>query len=295
MTGPADLQGRTARHAPGGRVARQERSGVDGQLSPTPQLPEPAGKQRYWFTIRTLLRTRIVAGLLTVLPIWLTYVLARFIFDPAFNVMKSTTVPVATRLTELLRKSPSPFISWVLKYYEAWIVPTVAILLTLFLLYCLGLISANVFGRRIIASIESVFERLPMIKTVYRSIKQITVAIGDFQSMHFQRVVLIDFPSRGLKRIAFLTSVMTDANTHRPIATVFVPYTPYLVTGFMQLVPLEEVWETNWTVEQAVKWVMSGGIIHPSTLTFDQQRPIRWEEDARAETSGAAPLRSSKG
>jgi uncharacterized membrane protein len=255
----------------------------------------PAGESRLWFSFRTLLRTRIVAGLLTVLPIWLTYVLVRFIFDPAFNVMKSTTVPVATKLTELLRKSPNPLISWVLEIYSPWVVPTVAVLLTLFLLYCLGLFSANVFGRRIIDSIESVFERLPMIKTLYRSIKQITVAIGDFQSMHFQRVVLIDFPSPGMKRVAFLTSVMTDAETGRRIATVFVPYTPYLVTGFMQLVPLDEVWETNWSVEQAVKWIMSGGIIHPSTLTFDQQRPIRWEDDAaRADATGTAPVGSKK-
>lgn len=259
---------------------------MDGQFSPTPPIPEPTGRRRFWFTFRTLLRTRIVAGLLTVVPIWLTYVLVRFIFDPAFNVMKSTTVPVATKLTELLRKNPNSLISWVLEYYDPWIVPIVALLLTLFLLYCLGLFSANVFGRRIIASIESVFERLPMIKSVYRSIKQITVAIGGFQSLHFQRVVLIDFPSRGLKRVAFLTSVMTDQDTGRRIATVFVPYTPYLVTGFMQLVPLDEVWETNWSVEQAVKWIMSGGIIHPPTLTYDQQRPIRWDDHAgRAESA----------
>lgn len=259
---------------------------MDGQLSLTPQQPQPVERQRFWFAIRNLLRTRIVAGLLTVLPIWLTYVLVRFIFDPAFNVMKSTTVPVATKLTELLKRSPNPLISWVLENYDPWIVPTVAILLTLFLLYCLGLFSANVFGRRIIDSIENGLGRLPMIKTVYRSIKQITVAVGDFQSMHFQRVVLIDFPSRGLKRIAFLTSVMTDADTGRRIATVFVPYTPYLVTGFMQLVPLDEVSETNWTVEQAVKWIMSGGIIHPSTLTFDRPPPVRWEEETPAAPGG---------
>ncbi len=268
---------------------------MDRQLSTIPPEPPPTGRTRFWFTFRTLLRTRIVAGLLTVLPIWLTYVLVRFIFDPALNVMQSTTVPVATKLKALLQTSPNPLISWFLSAYDPWIVPIVAILLTLFLLYCLGLVSANVFGRRIIVSIESVFERLPMIKTLYRSIKQITTAVGDFQSMHFQRVVLIDFPSPGLKRVAFLTSVMSDRDTGRHIATVFVPYTPYLVTGFMQLVPLDEVWETNWTVEQAVKWIMSGGIIHPPSVTFDQRRPIRWEDHvAEAETAEAPPVRKRK-
>ena len=159
-----------------------------------------------------------------------------------------------------------------------WLVPFLAVLLTLFILYVLGLFTANVFGRRMIAGVERIFERLPLVKTIYKSIKQMVVAIGGFQGMHFQRVVLIDFPAPGYKRVAFLTSVMTDQDTGRRIASIFIPYTPYLTTGYMQLVPLEDVSETDWTVEQAVKWVMSGGLIHPDLLPFDRVHPVRWEE-----------------
>ena len=119
-----------------------------------------------------------------------------------------------------------------------WLVPVLAVLLTLFLLYVLGFFTANVFGRRIIARVERLFERVPLVKTVYKSIKQIVLAIGGFQSMHFQRVVLIEFPAPGYKRVAFLTSVMDDRDTGRRIASIFIPYTPYLTTGYDAVVPL---------------------------------------------------------
>lgn len=254
---------------------------MSDQIPPSPDVPSAPPRtepRRLWPTLRALLQTRIVAGLVTVIPIWITYEIVRFVFNFAFNTMKSATEPMARRLADILQKSPDPLISWVVQYYERWIVPVLAVLLTLFLLYCLGLFGANVFGRRIISSVERVFERLPLIKTVYKSIKQIVVAIGGFQSMQFQGVVLIDFPSPGMKRIAFLTSVMTDRDTGRKIASIFIPYTPYLTTGYMQIVPLDDVSETNWTVEEAVKWVMSGGIIHPPTLPFDRVHPVNLEK-----------------
>ena len=102
---------------------------------------------------------------------------------------------------------------------------------------------------------------------------------------HGDTVVLLpQFTTKGYiaaaakHRVAFLTSVMSDQSTGRKIGSIFIPYTPYLTTGYLQLVPLEWVTETNWTVEEAVKWVMSGGIIHPESMLFDQAPPVRWEE-----------------
>ncbi len=292
------------------------------------QPAAPTTHRRLWPTVRAVLRTRVVAGLLLVVPIWVTWVVVKFVFD----AMRSATEPIAwwfaQRLqqgaapvslppdyklelqgkvvrdvvTELVKRSSDTQLSpadktlvveeMVRKLNYAldqipdasagvlsqstltWLVPFLAVLLTLFMLYCLGLFTANVFGRRIISSVERVFGRLPLVKTVYKSIKQIVEAIGGFQSMHFQRVVLIEFPEPGYKRVAFLTSVMEDRDTGRKIASIFIPYTPYLTTGYMQLVPLENVSETNWTVEQAAKWVMSGGLLSPPTVPFDKLHPV---------------------
>jgi uncharacterized membrane protein len=235
------------------------------------QPAAPAEPRRLWPAIRALLRTRVVAGLLMVIPIWVTWVIVKFVFD----MMKAATEPLAKKVADAVIRANKDLVPQKVQDYLEWIVPLLAVLLTLFLLYLLGMLTANVFGRRIIASIESVFERLPLVKTLYKSIKQIVGAIGGFQSMHFQRVVLIDFPAPGYKRVAFLTSVMEDRDTGRRIASIFIPYTPYLTTGYMQLVPLEEVSETNWTVEEAVKWVMSGGILSPPTVAFDKKRPVK--------------------
>lgn len=259
--------------------------------NPAPRPPRPQGR-RLWPTVRALLRTRIVAGLVTVIPIWITYEIVRFVFNFAFHTMKSATEPLAIWLAQTLRESPNPRIAWVVSLLhppaatqpgvppeESWLVSILAILLTLFLLYCLGLFGANVFGSRIIAWVDGIFERVPLIKTVYRSIKQIVLAIGGPQSMQFKRVVLVDFPGPGMKRVAFISSVMTDQDTGRKIASIFIPYTPYLTTGYMALVPLEDVSETDWSVEDAVKWVVSGGIVHPATLPFDKLHPVRWDEN----------------
>jgi uncharacterized membrane protein len=154
-----------------------------------------------------------------------------------------------------------------------------AVLLTLTFLYMLGLLTANVFGRRMIRAIEHLFERVPLVKTIYKSTKSIVMTFGGGHSTGFQRVVLIDFPQPGMKRVAFLTSVMTDRDTGRKLANIFIPYTPYLTTGYIQIVPLEAVSEANWTVEEAVKMIMSGGILSPSTVTFDRKQPVKWSPD----------------
>jgi uncharacterized membrane protein len=181
--------------------------------------------------------------------------------------------------------------------YKEWIVPLVAVLLTLFILYVLGLLTANVFGRRLIHLFERFFTKLPLVKTVYSSTKQIVMAFGGGQSMHFQRVVLVEFPHPGMKCIAFLTSVMEDSDTGRKMANVFIATTPNPTTGYMQIVPLERVSETSWTMEEAVKLLMSGGIVSPPSVNFDKIHPVRWPPAPSADAvsgDGAKVVKTKK-
>jgi uncharacterized membrane protein len=94
--------------------------------------------------------------------------------------------------------------------------------------------------------------------------------------MQFHKVVLIEFPRPGMKCIGFLTSVIEDVDTGRKMATVFISTTPNPTTGYMEIVPLEEVSETGWTVEEAVKLLMSGGILSPPKVPFDRIHPVKW-------------------
>lgn len=244
------------------------------------------GLSRIRPTIPGLLRTRIVAGLLVIIPIWLTWVAVKFVFD----LMTSATEPLAVEVSETLTKRSKDLkilpeqLETYLDYIK-WAEPLIAVLLTLFFLYVLGLLTANVFGRRIIHAAENIVEKLPLVKTIYRSTKQIVTTLGGGQAMEFQRVVLVEFPRPGMKCIGFLTAVMKDMDTGRDMASIFISTTPNPTTGYMQIVPLEEVSETNWTVEEAVKLLMSGGILSPPTVAFDRIHPVQWKKKNNAKGS----------
>jgi len=239
-----------------------------------PSSPKPRSEpRRLWPTVRVLLRTRIVAGLLTVIPIWVTWVVAKFVFD----TMKSATQPLAQWIAGVVLEANEDLVPERVAEYVDWGVPILAFLLTLFLLYFLGFLTASVFGRRLILLIERIFGKVPLVKTIYRSTKQIVMTLGGSQSMNFQRVVLIEFPRPGMKCIGFLTAVLEDIDTGRKMATVFISTTPNPTTGYMQIVPLEEVSETGWTVEEAVKLLMSGGILSPPKVPFDKIHPVQLE------------------
>ena len=227
--------------------------------------------RRLWPLARTLLRTRIVAGLLTVIPIWVTYFVVKFLFDRIRPVMDLLTKPVAEMLVDYNKN----LLPGEAEKYSGYIVLAVSIVLMLFLLYLLGLFSANVFGARFLRWLDGMFGKLPLVKTIYSSTKQIVVTVGGGQSTYFQRVVLVEYPRPGMKVIGFLTSVTTDADTGRKIAAIFIASTPTCSTGYMQLVPLEEVSETGWTVEEAVKAVMSGGLVMPLEVRFDRVHPVK--------------------
>lgn len=306
--------------------------------NPSP-LESPARRRSSVLSaMRALLRTRMVAGLLTVIPIWVTWVVASFVFDS----MKSATEPVAwwfanrvqqeTKtvplpqerklevqrelieqvVTDLVARSTSAAeipddekrivvdeivrkMSYVIdevpeapagllnERYLVWIVPLLAVLFTLFLLYALGLLTASVFGRRMIMLVERLFQKVPLVKQVYGSTKQVVLTLGggEMHAAKFKRVVLVEFPHPGMKCIAFLTAVMKDADTGRPMASIFIATTPNPTTGYMQIVPLQDVSETDWTVEDAVKLLMSGGILSPATVRFDKIHPVRWEKEER--------------
>jgi uncharacterized membrane protein len=235
-------------------------------------LPYGTPHRRLWRGIWALLRTRIAAGLLTVIPIWVTWVVIKFVFD----LMRSATQPIVEGAAGVVLEQNQGIVPARVQDYVDWIVPLLAVGLTLFLLYVLGLLTANVFGRRLIVAMEMLLHRLPLVKTIYRSTKQVVVTLGGGDSPGFQRVVLVEFPRPGMKCIGFLTAVMTDVDTGRRMASIFISTTPNPTTGYMQIVPLDEVSETNWTVEEAVKPLMSGGVLSPPTVAFDRIHPVRF-------------------
>jgi len=262
---------------------------------PTDLPAEPARTRRnpIWATLKALFRTRITAGLLVVLPIWITYLLVTFLF----GVMRDASQWVV----ELVLRSQriEAFMNHIGVEWKAlgslaelpvgwrWGISIFSVFLTIFALYAIGLFTANIFGRRIIETVERFLERVPLVKTVYRSSKQILVTLTGEPGRKFQRVALIPFPQERMRCVGFVTSTFHDSVSGEELATVFIPTTPNPTTGYLQVVRRSDLVEVDWTVEQAVQVIMSAGILRPDHVTIVPDKDRAHYESSSADAPPA--------
>jgi uncharacterized membrane protein len=146
-----------------------------------------------------------------------------------------------------------------------------AALATLAGLHVIGLLTSLVVGRRLIAFIEGLLGRLPLVQTIYGATKRFFGTLQD-PPVTGQRVVLIGFPTERMKTLAFITKVMTDTDTGEELAVVYVPTAPNPTSGYIEILPMQDVVSTDWTVEEAMSFVMTGGTMAPERLRFGRQR-----------------------
>jgi uncharacterized membrane protein len=164
----------------------------------------------------------------------------------------------------------------------SWLLAFVAI-------YLVGFFSALVFVRRLIYVGEAILVRIPIIKTVYGTIKQIVETFSAGGAGSFQKVVIIEFPRPGIFSVAFVTGESHLEGDPRRYVNVFLPTTPNVTTGFLLVLPSEEVRETFLTIEEAFKFIISGGILTFPSLRTRPYRPLRPEEISIMEPPKAAP------
>lgn len=245
----------------------------------------PIPTSRIWSTIRALLRARVTAGLVFVLPLWITYLLLRFVFE----LMRDTSYWVVDwylrgwgdKLVESWGVSVAQFAAEgvkVLPQKIQWGVAIFSVLLTVFFLYCIGVFTANIVGRRFVRLGESILEHTPFVKTIYKSSKQILQTIAGEKGQNFQRVVLIPFPSKEVRSIGFVTGSSKDSATGEDLCTVYLPTAPSPTGGFVIVVRRAEVIELDWTVEDALKTIISGGVLAPDRIPLMTAAPSRSSE-----------------
>jgi uncharacterized membrane protein len=203
----------------------------------------------------------LLIGFFTAAPLWVTWL----VFDFVFGLLASAGAPFIKTLARLLRPLSDTLASWLL---NADVQYALAALSTLVLLYLLGLFASFVLGRKLIATIEYWVGRLPLVQTIYGATKRFlqTVSTPPLQG---QRVVLISFPSREMKAVGLITRVMTDADSGQELAVVYVPTSPNPTSGYIEILPLADVVMTDWTMEEAMSFVMTGGTNAPETVRFN--------------------------
>jgi len=196
-------------------------------------------------------RRTLLTGLGILLPLFITYILLAFLF----NLFTSVSAPLAKALASVAGLDGYP-----------WIQPlesVVNLLLSLTVIFVLGLIGTNILGRQVLTAFDSLLLRLPLIKSIYGAAKQI---IDTFQGpdRSFQRVVLLQYPSQDLWSLGFVVAERQDtlhlASSDTMLA-VFIPTTPNPTSGFLVLVSPGKVFSIDYSVEEAFKFIISLGIV----------------------------------
>ena len=142
-----------------------------------------------------------------------------------------------------------------------------AALFTLALLYLVGLFASFVVGRKLIAPLDGWLVRLPLVQTIYGATKRFLQTVSQ-PPVQGQRVVLISFPSPEMKAVGLITRVMKDADSGQELAVVYVPTSPNPTSGYIEILPLADVVMTDWTMEEAMSFVMTGGTNAPDSVRF---------------------------
>ena len=126
-----------------------------------------------------------------------------------------------------------------------------------------GLIVSNVLGKQLYIWLENILSRIPIVNSVYKTIKGITVSISDNNKQAFKKVVFVQYPRKGLWSIAMVTGESKDADNNEYYHVVVVT-TPNPTSGYLLYVLKEETTETSMSVEEGLKIVISGGLLAPS-------------------------------
>jgi uncharacterized membrane protein len=122
-----------------------------------------------------------------------------------------------------------------------------------------------VIGQRILHAFDTLLQRIPLVQTIYGGTKKLMAVLQNKPS-GLQRVVLVDFPRKGMKVVGFVTRVMIEDGTGREMAAVYIPTTPNPTGGYLEVVPVSELTPTDWTMDQAMAFIISGGAVAPDTL-----------------------------
>ena len=194
------------------------------------------------------LRKYIIAGLLVWLPLAATVVIVKLVVDLLDNII--LLLPPEYQPTAVLGFS----------------IPGFGIILAISILLITGMFAANLFGRRLVEFWEAILSRIPLVRSIYSSVKQISTTILDSNGKSFRKVVMLQYPRKGIWSIGFLTNedVSTDIEgLNEDLVAVFVPTTPNPTSGFIIMAPRDDITELDMSVEEGFKFIISMGVIIP--------------------------------
>jgi uncharacterized membrane protein len=226
-----------------------------------PHRPRVLDGQAALHALVDSMRTRIISGLILALPIALTF----WIIYQLYLTLNKAILEPATGVVRILlgyREGFNPNGTW-----ERYVSPLIAIVLVASLLYMLGLFARSSLRR----ALDWVLLHLPGVTTIYKAISSVFQSLeAGGQGSSFQRVVLVEFPHPGSKALGFVTKTLADASTGQTILCVCVLTGVVPPAGFTLYVPESSVTDVDWSVNQALQSIISGGINTPNVIHYTQ-------------------------
>ena len=212
------------------------------------------------------IRNVFITGLLITLPIALTWFILQFLLNN-FDALS----PVFTNILIQLG-APIP---------EGYRIPFLGLVVTLLIVLIVGWLTTNFFGKKVFQIGELLIEKIPFVRRIYKGSKQVVSSIAEADTSTIRKVVLIEFPRRGLLAIGFVTGESrgeVQELTRENMLNVFVPTMPNPTSGFLIFSPLEELTEVSMTIEEGIKYVVSGGLVTPPVLKIIEAKGLKIEQ-----------------
>ena len=188
------------------------------------------------------LRNTFLAGILAAIPIVATYFVLKFLFDALNGIFEP-----------------------IIKFIFGRSVPGAGLIVLIIVVYLLGLIATNVFGKSLIRWFDNGMSRTPVVKYIYTATRQVVNSFRQLQGVPFKKVVIVEFPKVNMYSLAFVTGKPVDFRGEKKIP-LFIPHTPNPMTGFLVLLSADQIIDTDMTIENAMKMVLSGGLLSPETI-----------------------------
>jgi uncharacterized membrane protein len=236
---------------------------MSAKPTPTPEWHRPHvldGAAAFRALVDSM-KTRIISGLILALPIALTF----WIIYQLYQALNNTILVPATRVVRTLlrfQEGYDPNGAW-----EKYGSPLIAIVLVASFLYMLGLFARSSLRR----ALDWVLLHLPGVTTIYKALSNVFQSLeAGGQGSSFQRVVLVEFPHPGSKALGFVTKTLTDVTTEETILCVCVLTGVVPPAGFTLYIPECQVTDVDWSVNQALQSIISGGINTPNLIHYSQ-------------------------
>ncbi|MCC6303173.1 MAG: DUF502 domain-containing protein [Gammaproteobacteria bacterium] len=195
-----------------------------------------------------LLRKYLIAGLIVWVPLGATLLVIKVVVDLLDQVL----------LILPERYHPDALLGFHL--------PGLGVLLSVAIVLATGVTVANLFGRQLVAAWEALLARIPLVRTIYSSVKQLTESVFSAKGSSFRKVFLVEFPRQGMWTLGFYTSDQTGEVTARlgqDLVNIYVPTVPIPSTGYFVMLPRSEVIELDMSVDDALKMMLTLGVIIP--------------------------------